>query len=329
MELVTPDLNPLNEENRTIFSAFRNALEEKEREGKILFLFRGEKYQNVESRLSSSAGLASASEVFGRIFIVGEKARQYSNPETGDERTYLSTINDISPKTLGFIFDRIRNVMVADKLAKRVKKRIPETFKRFFQENSNKSRFVESIGAITDSKRRLCVRDYYLYLLHTSGKSGITKETYFVSTSTERKVARSFSKNIHADKRLIFHYYLPRPYEMHAIAPWMLETQHHTVLEAGLPTYNPAGLFPEQKEVSVKGALFSVFIIGVELVDGNAFVINPNILKLPPDICQVAVSSGIPESETSFEHTIFHTGYTGRVINNFDGNFADARHSGP
>jgi len=324
VELVKPNLTCLSGEETEIFNQFKSELEEKEKEGKVLFLFRGERLPNIERRLVKPANKVSVSEIFGRVFVVGEKARQYSEGVVGGEKTYLSTINDVSEGTLEFIFDSIRNVVSSQKLKNRVKSRLSTDFKTYFNDIHNKRGFVSQITEF-NYELKLRLRDYYLYILHTAGNDGVNKETFFVSTSIRKRIASNFSWNKKNEKRLIFHYFLPYPFDVHAIAPWMIENQHQVVSDLGLPTYNPIGLFPEQREVSIKGALFSIFIIGVELVTDRLFVVNPNILNLPREVIPFSSFLGIPPSKTSFEDTIFETAYSGSVTTYLDGSFEDEK----
>jgi len=323
VELVKPDFTCLSEEEIQMFHTFKSVLEEKEKEGKVLFLFRGEQLPNIERRLAKPANKVSVSEIFGRVFVVGEKARQYAEGVIG-EKTYLSTINDVSELTLGFIFDRIKSVLSSSKLKAKIESRLPITFKTYFSDINNKATFINIISRL-GFEQKLRLRDYYLYLLHTAGNDGVNKETFFVSTSLKKRIASNFSWNNKGEKRLIFHYFLPYPFDVHAIAPWMIENQHQLVIDLGLPTYSPKGLFPEQKEVSVKGALFPIFIIGVELVTDRLFVVNPNILNLPREVIPFSSFLGIPPSKTSFEATVFETAYSGSVTTYRDGSFEDER----
>ncbi len=97
-----------------------------------------------------------------------------------------------------------------------------------------------------------------------------------VSTSLSVKVSEDFSGE-KADDSLILYGFVPQPYHNFMVSPWLASEYHKIASEYSLPTYQPFGLFPEQLEISLKGAFFSCFLIGVKQVKDESFIANPYI----------------------------------------------------
>jgi len=78
-------------------------------------------------------------------------------------------------------------------------------------------------------------------------------------------------------------------------------------------------LFPEQIEVSVKGALFPCFILGVKQIENEKFVINPHILNIKNP--KKASNSGIPVEQKDFMNTVLASNYMRFISTDLQGNF--------
>jgi hypothetical protein len=313
MNYVTTDLSPINDGRQRALANLLRFLDEKDKEGEILLLYRGESLQNLRQKLGSES--ASLQEIFDRCFYVGDKARHFFYDQRAPhEQTYLTTINDCSLQTLRYIFDRIAAILVSPKLDLRVRKRTSSAFRTFFSDPANRELFVQPLDSIEDEETKLKLRDYFLYFLHVAGRSGVYRETMFVSTTTDIEVARRFASargpvpgkswmpRVEREPSVIFHY---------AIAPWQAEHDRHLVKELGLPTFQSKGLFPSQNEVAVKGALFPQFMLGLELLDGlkSYFIPNPHALEIANGSYDDVAIYGIQVNQTDFAERISETNY--------------------
>ncbi|WP_169433118.1 hypothetical protein [Maridesulfovibrio zosterae] len=103
-----------------------------------------------------------------------------------EERDYLTSIDDCSTATLGFIFDKIRSVIKEKALAPKVRENCPRKFIDYFAEDTNRDIFINTTSQHTSSSNTITIRDYYLYLLHVAGSPGLRKEAMLISTFHNR-----------------------------------------------------------------------------------------------------------------------------------------------
>lgn len=322
MEYVDTNLYPLNEETRNNFLELKSYLSEQDKSGNILFLYRGEEQRNIKKRLVNSDSDVEQQEVFKRVFYFGDKARHFATDVFRDGRNFLMGINDCSEDTLSFIFDRIANALNSIKISRQIAENTSDCFRDFFLDQNNRTIFVGRINKSYTDETKLKSRDYYLYFLHVAGTSGIRHETMFVSSSTDRKIATGFSRVGKRDlSRIIFHYFIPQPFHIHAIAPWVADHHQRIARSLGLPTYKPTGLFPKQQEVSVKGALFPHFMLGIELVDEKKFIVNPHGCCLNRSEFPNVSKQGFSIDQSDFQNKIFDTGYIRWGQTDLAGNF--------
>lgn len=323
MEFVDSDLQPLSEELKSDFLNLRSFLSEKDKSGRVLFLYRGEEQRNIRRRLTNCGLGIETTEIFERAFYFGDKARHFAVDVFNDRRNFLTGINDCSDETLSFIYDRINNVLEDPRGFSRIRENTSEEFRQFFQHQNNCNEFLRRINESYTPETKLKVRDYYLYFLHIAGTVGVRQETMFVSTTTDKRVALGFARAGNRNtSRIVFHYFIPQPFHFHAIAPWVADHHQRIAYAIGLPTYKATGLFPKQREVSVKGALFPHFILGIELVDDEIFIINSNFNKYDnrEDFERVA-RQGFIIDQSDFHSRISDTGYIRWGQTDLNGNF--------
>lgn len=161
------------------------------------------------------------------------------------------------------------------------------------------------------------LRDYYLYFLHVAGDSGIRQETMLVSTSLSINIAEYFSDK--QNNSLIFYGFIPQPYPNFIVSPWLASEYHNIASHNGLPTYQPFGLFPEELEVSVKGALFPCFILGIKQNTNEHFVVNPHVFNI--ENFEEAGKYGIPIQQIDFMNSILSSNYRRFVSTDLQANF--------
>ena len=323
MDYVDTELRPLSSNLRDDFLELRRFLTEQDKLGNILFLYRGEEQRNIRRRLTGGGLGVETSEVFQRAFYFGDKARHFSVDVIDDSRDFLTGINDCSDETLSFIFARIANVLDEPKHSGRVRENTSSEFREFFQNQNNLGPFLNRINECYTSEVKLKARDYYLYFLHVAGVAGVRKETMFVSTSVDKRIAHGFSRaGNNENSRITFHYFIPQPFHMHAIAPWVADHHQRIAYAVKLPTYKSMGLFPKQQEVSVKGALFPHFMLGIELTDDKKFIVNSNFSEFDnsSDFDRVA-RRGFAIDQSEFQTRVFDTGYIRWGQTDLAGNF--------
>ena len=116
---------------------------------------------------------------------------------------------------------------------------------------------------------------------------------------------------------------MPSPFHLYAIAPWVIDQHQRIVSACHLPTYSAFGLFPDQKEIAVKGALFPNFILGIELVDANQFIVNSHVANMAEEAINNVARLGIPVEQADFSERIFDTGYIRWAQTDSEGKFRE------
>lgn len=318
MEYVDSDFSALSIEEKCKFRSFEDYILKKESD--VLLLYRGEEQRNIKRRLFNG----QSDILFNRIFFFGEKSRHFFMINPNENINALKDINDCSGKTLEFIFNRIFNVITNSKLSDKAVRNTPKDFIDYFSNTFNLKKFVENINNISVNKTKIEARDYYLYWLHTAGSPGIRAETQLVSTSTDKEVAISFSKvDKKTNGKFIFHYFIPKPFYIHGVAPWIDSHQQKIVSQYNLPIYKAEGLYPEQKEFAVKGGLFPHFILGIELVSEKKFVVNSHFKNSSRNDFEQISKTGFNIDQSDFDKSIADTGYKGWIETDLNGNFVE------
>ena len=312
----------ISQDNRQIFISFENHLIDTYKEGNLVFIYRGESFKGLQKKLFSNNEDFSKSRLYERLFILGDKARFFfsENMQETSNRGWLTNINDRSTETFNYIFKRIANVLSTPKLGPRIQMSCSSKFLNFFGDQGNCEEFISLVETSTrdNEEDRLKLRDYYLYFLHVAGSAGIRKETMLVSTSLSVEISKDFSGKIDKDK-LVLYGFIPQPYHNYLVSPWLASEYHNIASGNGLPTYQPNGLFPEQLEVSVKGAFFSCFMISVKQIENEDFVVNPHIFSILD--YENASKYGIPVQQENFMDSILASGYRRYMHSDFQGNF--------
>ncbi|MEB3309502.1 MAG: hypothetical protein VKJ02_04665 [Snowella sp.] len=323
LRLVDLHGNEISREKKGLFNAFENHLIDIYKEGNLIFIYRGESLKSLKKKLFSNHEDFSKSRLYERLFIVGDKARYFFRDkiEDSDKRGWLTNINDRSPETFGFMFERIANVISTPSLESRIQQSCSSRFLSYFRDNNNRDQFVRTVETYTKNNEqdRLKLQDYYLYFLHVAGSSGVRRETMLVSTSLSVDISEDFASKKDEDS-LILYGFIPQPYHNFLVSPWLASDYHKIASDKGLPTYQPFGLFPEQLEVSVKGAFFPCFMMGVKQVD-NEFVINSHIFNIKDKDYESVSKYGIPVQQEDFMNSILASQYRRFISSDLRGNF--------
>ncbi|MBX3054086.1 MAG: hypothetical protein KF753_21620 [Caldilineaceae bacterium] len=343
--LVRPDefsdngVKPLSGEEQQTVNQLWDILALAFDERQFTIVFRGEKKEKLRAKLFDAQDYFQLGKMFTRLFYFGEKAKYYfeQNKNTLGENDYLKYINDISNETFEFVFKKIHLIvsLSAENLTQKkqivVKKFLDNEghheFVTFFQSRENSPCFIRQIEQIADPQERERVRDYYLYLLHTFGRSSIGNMSFFVSTSTNQKTAEYFATGGGRKRRqsVIFLYFIPKPLHKHGISHFTALEFHKRYQHTGLPLYNRT-FYPRQEEVAIKGALFPHYILGLYDLEHNHFVLNPYIFEQSELALKYVPISGLQIDQTLFDDLIKDTGYTGYVQRQWNGIYSDKFH---
>lgn len=210
---------------------------------KCKLLIRGESISKLKSKLSD--------RYLSKVFSVGEKAQNYL-VNMNIERDAFNMINDVSQKTMEWIFDQFSEIHWGQ-----------DNLQVYFQNTNNKKEFVEKL---TNNEK---FRDYYLYGLQTEGS---LRKVYFVSSSSSPKKAL-----YNESKKILFLFWIPEPHIDFAQSKKTLKLISKEIKSIGLPLLIDS-FFPEEKEYSIKGAIFPDFIYSVIDVDNENIIISPKLL---------------------------------------------------
>lgn len=315
LENVNINLEPLTSMQEELYGSFEKVIEGKYENKSILLLYRGTDFSNIEERLTNSN--LKEEEIFDRAFYFGEKAHFCSD---NNKKKVFEHINDCSIITIGKIFDEIKDLLSEKRLKNKIKDNLNNSFQDYFFDAKNREKFISILGD-SDSNHKLQLRDYYLYLLHTGYT--IKYDTPLVSTSIKRSEAKKFG-NI--DKLIIFYYFVSQPFEYSIIAPWMISEVINLIKQKNLPAYEPRGLYPEQKEISVKGGLFPQFILGIELVKERKFIVNPHLFQYESLQFEDLIQYGIGFDQSDFAEMIKKTKLFHSINMDMDGCVSSMEH---
>lgn len=208
LRLVDLHGNEISREKKCLFNSFENHLIDIYKEGNLIFIYRGESLNGLKRKLFSNYGDFSKSRLYERLFIVGDKARYFfmDKIDDSDNRRWLTNINDCSPETFGFMFERIANVISTPCLESRIQQSCSSRFLSYFRDNNNHDQFVRTVETCTKNNEqdRLRLRDYYLYFLHVAGSPGVRRETILVSASLSVDISEDFSSEKDRDSLILY-----------------------------------------------------------------------------------------------------------------------------
>lgn len=288
----------LDEVQKNIFNNAKEMLEKYIEANKAILLYRGDNITNLFVRI----GNEKVDQLLYKIFHIGDKGMYFYQC---DEYYFLNNIDNISDTVFEHIFERISEVEKNNHASNK--------FKQYFVNSDNKNDFIIRINEITNNIIKLRIRDYYLSYLHTvNGYSNNIMEScsFFVSTSKEYEVAESYTDE---DNTFIIYYFLPKPYIDLAISNRNKKFLKDYANEKDFPIYE--ALFYEEKEVSVKGALFPQNIFGIKCLVGNkeTFIVNPYIFATSTDLEKFPYI-GIDVNQNTFFQEIHSTNFKKAII---------------
>jgi len=315
LEYVDVRLKTIDDDEKEKFENFIATLQEKDNTDECIVSYRGTGYEQVKEELHKyTTDYIGKNDIYDRVFIIGQKSSfakaRKINPKKRD--IYEDGINDCSEKVLDDLFTQLSNIFKETRLEQRVQKNISEEFKEYFMKTENRSIFINDISSYGEEVK-LFLRDYYLYLLHTSNV--MKEDSILVSTSTKISEARKFTPKDNNDTKIIFHYFICEPYICHTFTPWKMKEYEKIIKdEISLPLYNSKGLFPKQNEVSIKGGLFPHNIFGIELLEEKQFIVNPHLFEEDNTLETIFKYGRILINQSAFDEGITETEYSKKIL---------------
>ncbi len=251
-----------------------------------------------------------------RFFHVGDKGKYFYQCESYNQ---IEDINDTSDKIFNFIFDRIHSI-------KDIKP--DNNFYHFFSNLYNKDNFIEQIGKIKNKKIKLRVRDYYLVYLHIIGnysQYNSNECSYFVSTTKDIGVAEEFAGD--EANEIIIYYLLSKPFIDKAIYSRNKRFLKDSCENLNLPIYEEQ--FQGENEISVKGALFPNWILGLTCFIDNkkSFFVNPYLFNMGDKLIDF-ITIGFPTDQSIVKSTIKKTNHNKYVTKYSDNSFEEINNRG-
>lgn len=236
--------------------------------GQVKIAFRGLRKDYLTSRLAKDSEAIQEPELLSRLFYFGDKAKHFAQEnEMLDNSKWLKTIDDTSQASNKEVFSKLKGLGTSKN------SRVIDFFKSnpnffaFFADNKNKAMFSDALAKLGQE-----ARDYYLSVLHTAGKVGVSDKSLLVSTSEKYSVARRFAGRIS-----------DHPFVLIAVVRSAARKQGHLkqlLANQGLPTLPPTSqIFSEQVELSSRGGLLPHNILGVVKPRMRDIVINPHIFS--------------------------------------------------
>lgn len=241
-------------------------------QNQIIITMRGTNRKLLLEALSKKGEQTDDNKLMEYFFYYGDKAKSfYKENSKLVGNGWANKIEDTSPEFIALIFDRIKSLLSDDTRQRIIEfKEKAVEFIKYFMEESNKKHFIDNV---MDNPY---LRDYYLYFLHISGEE--SDKSFFVSTTLSYNKALEFAGNRDENKYIIY-YVLPKNPDLFSNSHIFVKSDEKIVqICKKLPIYSGATVYPGQKEISIKGCLFSENILGIKIITKlgkESFVPNP------------------------------------------------------
>lgn len=238
-------------------------------------------------------------ELAFKVFNIGAKSNYYVGNKTSKNIDIIhENVENVSVKTFEKIFYNLKILFLND-----------STNRDFLKKIENYS-ILNLLLALSPSEK-VIVRDYYLSILHQTKGHKYHSYSALISTSSEEDIARRFGSSENSEYCL-FNYFVPKKllsklcvgYEM-TVDKVVLSLLHNNKLPiiSSMP-------HPDEKEYSIKRALFPHFIASLELVSGidKTIILNPYFSNKRYNH-EIAVSIGLEVNQSHFLEIIRDTNF--------------------
>ncbi len=295
------------------FTSFIYQLIKKQSLKKLRIVFRGENLTSLYKKLNVEEN--NIQKFNDLLFLIGDKGRIYQSDYFNEikNKNKIFKISDVSTEIFDYIFYKL-NKLFKSKAKNSELKSFQEENKKFsiyFLDKNNKNNFVQLISQLGEFEK-LQIRDYYLTLLHKCGNAGLFNNTFFISTTTNYKVSRSFTGS---QKGVILISWISLKIRKY-------ENPKKIIRKYKLPLYKKI-LYANQHEVSLKGGIFPHFLIGYLDLLNNKFHINSNFFNEQRSIIEI-INKGFYIDQSEFEENLELTNYVNYVQLDYDNNFIDS-----
>lgn len=231
-------------------------------------IYRGE--SNLQKHYNTD--LTNVKLLADLIFMVGQKGRNYIS----DKEKF--TTNGISDYEFNEIFmkfhDKVCNLRFNSPSTKTVMSRFLENnpkFRDFFKDIRNKNIFISNFEKCSEEDK-LLIKDYYVAILHSIGKSGFNN-SFMISSSTSKKIALNFQGQ---ENGILLCGWVPILDYSTQLVPSFINDRKF-LEQKGFPIATEP-VYPEQKEILIKGGILSHYLLGFKDNKGN-FHINPALFS--------------------------------------------------
>ena len=250
-----------------------------------------------------------------RLFLYGDKSHYFSQKLSQEvqESEIKFAIDDVSDAFFKVIADMIYHALAASyepevqRHVDRFKQEQP-AIAAFFSNPEARGRLLAALYGLND-RNKARVRDYYLTLLHHLGTSTYHPVSFLLSTTKSFGIAQDFSERARQEgHELILFGWVPKRSAKILTTPRFAPRKRNLLLKLGLPAYDRS-FFPYEKEITLKGGLFSDYIYGYLYSDNGrqVFEVNPYIFEIED---RNWVENGLPVDQTEFWSNFRETGFT-------------------
>lgn len=291
---------------------------------KSKIIFRGENYENIKSKLNLT-GNEDFLKLSYYTFLIGEKGRVYRK-EFKDKiknKSKIYSVDCVEEKLIKHIYDKLNTIFISSKK--------PEVLNfistnsdlagYFINKKKNRSDFLTKFQSIHNELEMIKFRDFYLNLLHQIGQIGFHDNSFFVSTSTDFEIAKSFALKQSKSEGIVFVGWITYPLNRIGINFNYLNQLKPRIKEIGLPIYETS-FFPKQREITIKGGLLPQYILGYIRLSKNEFEINSHFFDSSSDFENI-MTSGIIIDQTDFHSALKETDFNGFFTLNCEDEYSD------
>jgi len=288
-------------------------------------IFRGEKFSALKHKLNT-AGEQSLRKFNERIFLIGEKAKIYFKEEIRKKANDINVfgISSVEDDLFVYIFNKLNKIFKKSNSHSEIEKFKDgnKSFCSYFLNTKNRKDFLAQIIGAKTNDDKLNIRDYYISILHRIGKIGIQDKSFFLSTTSDFRIAQNFSKNYNKpDSIILVGWTNSRKLNQWTTHGSRLGQREQLLINYDLPIVNSI-IYKHQKEVSMKGGILPHYLIGYILSDRCEFHINPAFFNSNESF-QTMINEGFVIDQENFKEELTKTNYYGFFTLFEDGQIVD------
>lgn len=297
-------------------------------------LYRGIGIDKVKQDLKIEEEENFEEAILNKIFMLGCKSNyfvvQNHSISTNIDDSIYRLVEDSGEEVFKKIFKKIQEEIANNKDVFKIFVDSNKEFISWLQESNKLEIAINNIQKL-EHKNKILIRDYYLAVLHQFESREYHKKSALISTTTEYKVAKHFMKegsNESFKGGIIIQYILPKA-RIHEFAIPNFIHKNLDIIEKlkemSLPDIKQPQ-YKDEKEYSIKRALFPHFILCVDLYEENIeqykTIYNPEVCKCN---MEEVLKSGFSIDQSNFDEFIREVGYKSYTQQDNDGNLEEKR----